>query len=138
VQLENVRTESETAVVRDMDLVRTLILAIEQDPELDGTCEIDDYEPERLGVENHSKTEVVYHLDLLISAGVVDGKINGGGYPPTIRHLTWQGHDFAASMKNGTVWGKARAIVKEKGGDFTVSMLSALIEKLLKQHFGLE
>jgi hypothetical protein len=44
-------------VVLDMDLVRALVLAIELDPELDGTCEINDYGPERFGLENYSATE---------------------------------------------------------------------------------
>jgi hypothetical protein len=41
-------------------------------------------------------------------------------------------------MKNVTVWGKAKTIVMEKGGGMTVALLAALLEKLLKQHFGLE
>ena len=125
-------------VVRDMELVRTLMLAIEQDAVLDGTAEINDYGPDRLGVENSSIEVVAYHLDLLISAGMVDGVINGAGYPPTLRHLTWTGHDFVESMKNVKVWAKAKHIVVEKGGGMTVALLAALLEKLLKQHFGLE
>jgi hypothetical protein len=138
MQTENVKIESESAVVRDMDLVRTLMIAIEQDPELDGSCEINDYGTERLGVGSYSIEQVAYHLDLLISAGMVDGVVNGAGYPPTIRHLTWEGHNFVESMKNVTVWGKAKTIVMEKGGGMTVALLAALLEKLLKQHFGLE
>jgi hypothetical protein len=75
---------------------------------------------------------------LLISAGKIDGTINGGGYPPTLRHLTWAGHDFAESMKNVTVWTAAKKIVAEKGGGMAVEMLTGLLMKLLKQHFGLE
>jgi hypothetical protein len=124
-------------VVRDMDLVRTLILAIESDPVLDGTSEINDYKPDRYGLDC-PEAEFVYHLDLLISEGMVDGTINGSGYPPTLRHLTWAGHNFTDSMRSGTVWAKAKAIVIEKGGCFTVTMLAKLIEKLLMQHYGLE
>jgi hypothetical protein len=126
-------------VVRDIELVRTLVLAIEQDSELDGTSEINDYGPGRLGVDSYSIETVAYHLDLLISAGMVDGVVNGAGYPPTLRHLTWAGHDFADSMRHGgTVWEQAKVTIKEQGGNFTVKMMFALIEKLLFQHFKLE
>ena len=134
-QIDKTLVEGEAQVVRNMDLIRTLMISIEQNPELDGSTEFQSCTPNHLGIENYSDSEFVYHLNLLISAGMVDGKIQS--YYPAVRHLTWQGHDFADSIKNGTVWEKAKAIVKEKGGDFTISMLAALVQKLLMQHLGL-
>lgn len=122
-------------MVRDMELVRTLILGIEADEHLDGVLEVNDYEPSRFGADGYSDREMAYHLDLLINSGFVDGKVHGGGSLPTIRHLTMLGHDFADGTRNKTVWHKTMATVKEKGGDFTITMLLKLVEDLLMRHF---
>lgn len=125
-------------MVRDMDMVRTLMLGIEQERELDGAHQWDVYDPERLRAGDYPEEEVAYHLNLLIGAGMVEGDASWSGSLPSIRRLTWQGHDFVESMKNRTVWEKAKTIVIEKGGGMSIALLAGLLEKLLKQHFGLE
>ena len=82
---------------RDMDLVRQLLIEIEQESEWPGgKCVVP---------EDASRT---YHLHLLIQAGLVEGEENQvrGGAPPRfpITGLTWQGHEFLASSANQDRW----------------------------------
>lgn len=75
---------------RDMDLVRQLLIEIEQDAEWPGgKC---------VATEDASKS---YHLHLLIHAGLIEGEEIQvlGGAPPhfLITGLSWQGHEFLAA-----------------------------------------
>ena len=47
---------------RDTDLVRDLLLGIEQNPQFDGTRRLSPTKPEDIGIANHSMAEVNYHL----------------------------------------------------------------------------
>jgi hypothetical protein len=56
---------------RDMELIRTILLKIEDDPEFDGN-----YHPANataLGIVGYDHLEVVYHVAMLIEAGFLEG-----------------------------------------------------------------
>jgi hypothetical protein len=60
-------------VTRDMDLVRTLLIALEQHPDAAGPCE-------ELIIGGHSSDEVSYHVKLLYQAGLIEATdLSGGG-----------------------------------------------------------
>jgi len=57
---------------RDMDLIRSLLIAIESDPRFDGSVLIRPDEKDNLGivgVTDHSLEEIDYHLMMLIEDG---------------------------------------------------------------------
>jgi hypothetical protein len=60
--------DNEVAVLkRDMDLIRTLLLRIENDPQFNGeACQVRPNEPSDLGIIDHSYAEVAYQLILLM------------------------------------------------------------------------
>lgn len=121
-------------VQRDMDLVRELLLRIEQDKSLDGTRWIG-FTPAELGMEQRSVEEIAYHLDLLIDAGLVEGKSYGGAIP-AIARLTWDGHEFLDNIKNTDVWSKT----KQRVGDLanvSLKVIAAIAEAEIKKRLGL-
>ena len=68
--------QENSKMVRDMDLVRDILLKIEQDPMCDGqhmvTLEMPDRSPE----------ELYYHLTLLVEAGLVKADLNTSSLLP--------------------------------------------------------
>jgi hypothetical protein len=99
---------------RDMELIRKILIAIEQSPSASPPSEV-----QELQMEGYSEEEVGYHALLIIEAGLAKGKdITGSGLGPRglITRLTWQGHEFLDAVQDDTRWAKARAIVKEQAG----------------------
>src|SRR5208283_4814196 len=95
-------------VKRDMDLVRELLLKIEDNPQMDGTREFYYAKPEEMGIEGHSREEVAYHLMLLIEEGYIDGAVTMAHPMQVIRRLTNSGHDFLGSISDPGIWEKTK------------------------------
>jgi len=122
---------------RDMELIRTLILMLENSSSDLYTCTI--------SLEGFSNVQIEYHTYLLLDAGLADGQrmdINdgmGGLRPSTkfLRNLTWEGHEFADASRNDSIWNKAMERVKEKGDTIPIGVLTMLLTSLLKSAFGL-
>ena len=54
-----------------------------------------------------------------------------------IQYLTWEGHEFAESVRNDTLWKNAWGTIKEKGGNITISILKQLLASAIKSSLGL-
>jgi hypothetical protein len=93
---------------RDMDLIRELLLFVEQDPTFDGQSWGSPDIPNDFGSEHHSMEELTYHLDLLIEAGYLKGKSGAGFGLPVINKLTWQGHEFLDDIRDKDIWQKTK------------------------------
>jgi len=117
-----------TAVTRDMDLIRLLLLKLEAEP-LDGNLwrlDLDD-----LGISDYTHDEIAYQMVLLIDGGLLDGQRElSGGF--VARKLTWAGHDFLDSVRDPAIWAKTKDGAKAAGG-FTSDLLKALAKGLLKK-----
>ena len=118
---------------RDMELIRKLILQIEDSP--NGSA------PSQLQIEGYTAEQIGYHAYLLVDSGLAVGSdvTNSGSSGPEylISYLTWAGHDFADACRNETTWKKATAIVKEKAGGVTFDVFKQLLVSLLKHAVGL-
>jgi hypothetical protein len=119
---------------RDIDLLRRIVLAVEDLPggSLNTELEIDGYTREQIG----------YHSYLLIDAGLAQGRdatyLEGTSPVWHINHLTSKGHDFADAARSEGIWNKAKTKIKEQGGSFTVELLKDLLVRLIKGSMGLE
>jgi hypothetical protein len=98
---------------RDNDLIRELLLRIEDDPQFDGTREWMQYEASDLGITDHSNEEVAYHLNLLVEEGFVTGRTTTD--MPIISKLTWQGHEFLDTVRDGEIWKLTKESAKKAG-----------------------
>jgi hypothetical protein len=117
---------------RDLDLIRKMILAIEDHPA--------GWAPE-LTFDGYTKAQIGYHAYLLIDAGLAKGHdastIGSEAPEGLITNLTWKGHEFAQAARDQTRWRKAMALVAEKGGSITLDVLTQLLGSLMKGNFGL-
>jgi hypothetical protein len=118
---------------RDLDLIRKMVLAIEDHPS--------GWAPHDLSFEGYTEVQVGYHAYLLIDAGLARGEDSStmGSEAPEgfISSLTWKGHEFAAAARDDSLWMKAMGNVAEKGGHITLDILTQLLGSLMKGAFGL-
>lgn len=109
---------------RDMDLIRQLLLAIEETKTWD--------RPFELHVDEHDRYDVTYHLRLLESKGLIEGidvsTHDGPKFWP--RCLTWEGHEFLENAKNETVWQQTKKRLAEAGGSASFEVIKALLTQV--------
>ena len=110
---------------RDMNLVRQILLGIEEYPEpMWVELDIPGYTPE----------QVSYHVMLLADAGLVEAvsfsSFDGFEWKP--KHLTWEGHEFLEASRDDNRWKKALNLMKEKGGGITFDVLKDLLLQLMR------
>ena len=120
---------------RDMDLVRRLLLYLEEKD--------NDKVIKELELEGYSKNEVQYHFILMDQASLIrcDREISSSTSDRVIRvypfSLTWQGHEFLEASRNDTYWYKAKDLVKSKSGALSFDVLKALLISMAKEAVGL-
>ena len=117
---------------RDMELIRTILLQIEEkggDPR--GGVELD--------FPDHPEEVVSHHVLLLQEAGLIDAfdLTTRAGFRMHPKRLTWEGHEFLDAARNDTIWNKAQKMVKEKGGAIPFEILKGLLVKISAGFFGL-
>jgi len=124
-------------VKRDMDLLRELLLNIENDPKMDCTTEFYYDNPEQMGIHERSTEEVAYHLRLLIESGYVNGAVTMAVPMQIIRGLTNSGHDFLANISNDTIWNKVKKQAGEISDHLALPVVAAIAEAIVKKQFKL-
>jgi Hypothetical protein (DUF2513) len=118
---------------RDMELVRKILLVLEQHPR--------GHAPERLAIEGYDDETVGYHVFLMgqDQGGLLHVAVTtvfGGASPQALaEHITWKGHEFLDSVKNETVWQRVKAAVVKKGGGASLEVVTALAVETAKTYF---
>lgn len=117
---------------RDFELVRKILSETNDLPAAKGgfTLEIEGYE----------KAVVDEHIELLIEAGLVSGKVIRGTEEIVcayVTRLTWYGHDFFAATSDKPLWQKAKKLLLDQGGAITFDLLFAWIKKEASERIGL-
>ncbi len=118
---------------RDIDLIRELLLRFEQD---------DTSIP-----EGRSDSEVAYHVNQMIKAGLLEGEVTSGPseespgkYETTgffIHDITPSGHDFIAAIKSDGFWSKLKREAEAKVAPLTLDLLIHIAKAIGKKAFGL-
>jgi hypothetical protein len=115
-----------------MDLVRDILIKVEDDPSLDGsiykTYDEDDF-------PGHTREEITYHIDLLMEAGFVIGEKSLEPLP-AISRLTWQGHEFVGTTRDPEVWKWVKARLKGLP-DVAISVIWELAKSEVNKKLGL-
>ncbi len=124
-----------TPLIRDMDLIRELMLKIEGG---DRIFNVLSHEvAAAIGVpteeaRTHEEAEKLrYHLDLLVKGGFIEVTDYIGGVTE-VEAITWEGHDFLDSIRDPVVWAKTKDGIKSAGG-FTFDLLKALAKGFIKK-----
>ena len=111
---------------RNFELIRQLLLRIEEDEPLD----------EIPGIDAEAR---VYHLRLLKQAGLIDAvnmsSLDGEDYH--VNGLTWEGHDFLDQARNDSVWNTVRRKLKEQAVTVSMAILKSLLMKEARRQLGL-
>jgi hypothetical protein len=123
-------------MTRDIDLIREILMRIEQDSQMDGTREFYFNNAEEIGFPNRSSNEILYNLGLLVKEGFVEGSDNAI-LPIMVRTLTWRGHEFLDSIKDPGIWKKTKARISDLQS-VTLRVVAAIAEAEIKKHFGLK
>ena len=120
-------------MIRDFELVRKILFAIAEAPAGGSYFSIT--------FPGEYEDKVVFgHLELLIDAGLVVGKVQrsmSGIHAVMIRGMTWEGQDFYQAAIKDTLWKKAFSTVQEKGGAMTFEVLKELLKRLAASAVGL-
>lgn len=88
---------------RDLDLVRTIMLAVEESPK--------PQYPDVSTPEGYDEETFEYHVGLLGQAGLLETRDTStlGGVSYRIKSLTWKGHEFLDAVRQDTVWEKTKS-----------------------------
>ncbi|OHD00876.1 MAG: hypothetical protein A2885_13290 [Sphingopyxis sp. RIFCSPHIGHO2_01_FULL_65_24] len=90
---------------RDMDLVRELLLAIEDDPSR-RLARLPD-------LQGRTKAVVLEHVQLCVDAGLIEAQFFKAMNPrDAMAHdirLTWTGHEFLDATRSPEIWTKTKA-----------------------------
>lgn len=108
---------------RDMDLIRALLLAVEDSPSgRMWSAEISGYTHEQL----------FYHVELADEAGLVEASLlEPDGF--VVKRLTYTGHEFLDAARSDTNWNKAKETVLKNAGTLTLEALKVALSVLMKR-----
>lgn len=101
---------------RDMDLIRRIVLELNK-PDVQRLDRLEGVEQELFN----------YNANLLVEAGLAKAAVLENG--PRVSkillwRLTWQGHDFADSVADDTLWKRAVEQVIQPGASWSFSVLT--------------
>jgi hypothetical protein len=112
---------------RDMDLARSILIALEDAP-FDGG-------PLTLTMPNCAPDEYSYHVMLLHQAGLIHAfdfsPDESADWRPA--YLTWEGHEFLEAAKDDTRWNQAKTFLKDKGAPVMFDVLKTLLVDYAKR-----
>ena len=116
---------------RDLDLIRLILLAIEADA-LYRTGRHGHF---RLSIPGYHDDNVQYHLALLHEAGFLVAQVMNYDY--FVTRLTWDGHEFLDTIRNDSIWNRAKGKALETTGGLGLSVLRDLAVLYARQAAGL-
>ncbi|NMQ05282.1 DUF2513 domain-containing protein [Candidatus Accumulibacter phosphatis] len=111
---------------RDMDIIRKIVLAVR------------DAQAEYVNsVEGLPQEDFAFHAQLLEEAGLVAAAIQGEGKRiarvAVIYRLTWAGQDFADSIRDDTLWSKAKKTILKPSASWTFGILLEYLKFEIKR-----
>ena len=122
---------------RDWDVVRDLLTQLEELPNRDHYVSLGNFQFS----DKDAAYTISYHMELLIEAGLVEGKmrpvLGGGPINFTASRLTWAGHEFLDAIRSDTVWNKTKETFETKGLDMTFETIKAVAAAAMTTMLGL-
>jgi Hypothetical protein (DUF2513) len=113
---------------RDMDLVRQILLEVEQHPGVP---------PPILRIEGYSQEQIGHHVFLMWDAGLlraIESTTTRGNLLPEASPLwiTWNGHEFLEKAREPSRWVKAKTILN-RIGSWSFDILKDVLTDLAKK-----
>lgn len=119
----------------DKDLVREILLTVEAYDQPQGWM--------TLNLEGREPDLVSYHVMLLDEAGLIIGEKLGGlnSFKWEPKRLTYEGHEFLDTVRDGEVWRRTKAGAEQAGGaglGFLLEIGKAYGKQVFKERLGIE
>lgn len=96
-------------MIRNMDLVRELLLKLESYATPPGTTVVIDPHRGQFQIPGYSADQIAYHLSLIREAGFIESPgTQLAGMGVTFRCLTWDGHDYLDAIRDPEIWRKTK------------------------------
>ena len=118
---------------RDMDLIRNLLMRIEEFP-----SKIDDNYDYTMNFKGYKNQEINFHLNLLKDAVYIDGIIQKSIINKHISinyetlELSWKGYEFLDLARDNTIWKKAKKTIADKIQTGSFEVLMAVLVQMAK------
>ena len=117
-------------MMRDMDVVKKVLLAIEENYK---TVALFNYD---LKIDGLDMETTAYHCKILHDGGFVsDYKAqfaDGHIYLFRVGSLTWEGHDFLDKIRDDSTWAKTKETIKSKGLPMTLDAIKTVANGIIK------
>jgi Hypothetical protein (DUF2513) len=107
---------------RDMDLIRNILLEIEEKESATSWVTI--------SLEGYSDEQVNYHLDLLDQIGFLEVKKTS---PYMVRNLTMRGHDFLGSVRDDRMYADLKSRLGETVKSLPLSVVASVSVEIAKE-----
>jgi len=118
-------------MIRDLDLVRCILVEIEKSKNDPALC-ID------VRIDGRSEQEISYHVMILHEAGLIVAKnastLQGTSWLP--QRLTWDGHEFLDLARKDTIWNAAKARVLDATGSVSLTLLKDVLQGITRSTLG--
>jgi hypothetical protein len=124
---------------RDMDLIRKILLQIEESESSDI--------PKDLSIEGYTREQIKHHLKLLSDRKFITpeysevrelGSVSTSGTEDNRpRRLTDEAYDFLDAIRSENVWKKTKDSITKNGGGFVLGVVKDLATSILRKEMGL-
>ena len=112
---------------RNWETIREILSRLEELPNTDAMLQLSDFPSDRA-------SEISYHSELLIEAGLVEGDMHGhlgpGASDFFVRRLSWSGHEFLDAVRSETVWAKTKKTFAAKGVEMTFDLVKTVASEI--------
>ena len=112
---------------RDMDLVRLILLKIEEEYVSTALYNIE--------IDGYDKETIAYHCKILHEAGFVSDYgsqyADNALYSFGVGSLTWEGNEFLDKIRDNSFWHKTKEIKKKKGLPMIVDTIKSVATALI-------
>lgn len=128
-------------MIRDMDLLRDIVLALEQNADLNGQGFSRGRASEFFEREGVKARDVAYHMLLLVDRGYLLGSYDPTSATFDIERLTMDGHDFLDTIRDPEMWAKTKQganAVKSWSLDTLQDIGRGLIKKQIEDYTGVK
>jgi len=114
---------------RDWELIRQILIKLEELPEQEGRLMPGE-------VEGYDWQVVSYHIKLLHEAGLIEASaVRALGVEPLYyaKTLTWLGHEVLDSIRKASFWNKIKERIRQRGLDMTMDILKDVAREVAKE-----
>jgi hypothetical protein len=116
---------------RNMDLVRTILLRIEDSPS--------GWAAHPFGIAGFTPEQVGYHAHIMMEDGLIEGvdvtHTKSKGPEVMVRGLTWKGHEFLDLAREPKRWNQAKATIGNVGSA-PISVWTKVLNDLILKELG--